>query len=182
MLNVLAGRLYGAKNLEYSANISLDGVPVNPLTDIKVRKQIAFVEQHDTLHIASTPREAIKFSARLRLSATTSEEELNSLTESTLKELGLEGCANTIVGGERLKGISGGERKRAAIGVELVTKVSISVYFPFSRMWIFIACSLILHPFWSPPLAAIIDIPGRTDKWLGQVRISCTITWKRTLQ
>ena len=111
--------------MKSSANITLDGVPVNPLTDIKVRKQIAFVEQHDTLHIAATPREAIKFSARLRLSATTSEEELNSLTESTLTELGLEGCANTIVGGEMLKGISGGERKRAAIGVELVTKVRI---------------------------------------------------------
>jgi len=86
------------------------------------------VEQRDTLHIAATTRESIKFSARLRLPSSTTEEELNQLTESTLQELGLEACADTIVGGEMLKGISGGERKRAAIGVELVTKVSFSMF------------------------------------------------------
>eukprot|EP00980_Cylindrotheca_fusiformis_P029250 scaffold22772_cov130-Cylindrotheca_fusiformis.AAC.2 len=41
-----------------------------------------------------------------------------------LKELGLESCADTYVGGALLKGISGGERKRTSIGVELVVKPS----------------------------------------------------------
>jgi ABC-type multidrug transport system ATPase subunit len=44
------------------------------------------------------------------------------LTTRMLKELGLTGCADTIVGGELIKGISGGERKRTSVGVELVTK------------------------------------------------------------
>jgi len=112
------------KTMDVTANIQLDGVPVNPVSDLKVRKQIAFVEQQDTLHIAATPREAIRFSARLRLPASTTTEELDTLTESTIAELGLESCADTIVGGEMLKGISGGERKRTSIGVELVTQVS----------------------------------------------------------
>jgi ABC-type lipopolysaccharide export system ATPase subunit len=130
----------------------MDGDIVYPENDMSVRKKIAFVEQHDTLFIAATPREAIRFSGRLRLPKTTTNEELETLTTNMLQELNLENCADTIIGGERLKGISGGERKvherfrgrapnlcdnsfflkpfflsgqRAAIGVELVTKPSI---------------------------------------------------------
>jgi ABC-type Na+ transport system ATPase subunit NatA len=126
----------------------MDGEIVHPDSDMSVRKKIAFVEQHDTLFIAATPREAIRFSGRLRLPKTTTDEELETLTTNMLRELNLEKCADTIVGGERLKGISGGERKvrerfrerlsrsfivftlflsiqRAAIGVELVTRPSI---------------------------------------------------------
>jgi ABC-type multidrug transport system ATPase subunit len=39
-----------------------------------------------------------------------------------LAELGLENCADTYVGGALLKGISGGERKRCSVGVELVVR------------------------------------------------------------
>lgn len=48
--------------------------------------------------------------------------ELDELTERMLQELGLTKCADTIVGGPLLKGISGGERKRTSVGVELVVK------------------------------------------------------------
>jgi ABC-type multidrug transport system ATPase subunit len=39
-----------------------------------------------------------------------------------VNELGLSSCADTIVGGPLIKGISGGERKRTSVGVELVVK------------------------------------------------------------
>jgi ABC-type multidrug transport system ATPase subunit len=39
-----------------------------------------------------------------------------------LEALGLSHCADTLVGGPLIKGISGGERKRTSVGVELVTK------------------------------------------------------------
>lgn len=42
-----------------------------------------------------------------------------------LSSLGLEHCADTYCGGALLKGISGGERKRTSVGVELVTKPSL---------------------------------------------------------
>ena len=42
-----------------------------------------------------------------------------------LTALGLKHCADTLVGGPLLKGISGGERKRTSIGVELVVKPSL---------------------------------------------------------
>jgi len=37
-------------------------------------------------------------------------------------ELGLDACADTMIGGHLIKGISGGERKRTSVGVELVVK------------------------------------------------------------
>ena len=42
-----------------------------------------------------------------------------------LDELKLTKCQNTKIGGELMKGVSGGERKRASIGVELITNPSL---------------------------------------------------------
>jgi ABC-type multidrug transport system ATPase subunit len=38
-----------------------------------------------------------------------------------LEKLNLTGCADVMIGGEMIKGISGGQRKRTSVGVELVT-------------------------------------------------------------
>ena len=94
-------------------------------TNIVVRKQIAFVAQDDSLSFTATPREAIRFSAKLRLPRITTDEEIEVLTDKMLSELGLNDCADTMIGGELIKGISGGERKRTSVGVELVTKPSL---------------------------------------------------------
>jgi ABC-type multidrug transport system ATPase subunit len=91
-------------------------------TKITVRKQIAFVAQDDSLQVTSTPRESIRFSAKLRLPRSTTDHQLDKLTQRMLDELGLAKCADTIVGGALIKGISGGERKRTSVGVELVVK------------------------------------------------------------
>lgn len=42
-----------------------------------------------------------------------------------LSDLGLQECSNTIVGNSLIRGISGGERKRTSIGVELLTNPSL---------------------------------------------------------
>jgi len=124
LLNILAGRTRTKGNLTVSADVRLDNFSVDP-TDVEVRKQIAFVAQDDSLNATSTPREAIRFSAKLRLPRTTTEEELDALTNRMLNALGLMNCAETYIGGPLIKGISGGERKRTSVGVELVTKPSL---------------------------------------------------------
>lgn len=121
MLNVLAGRTQSNGTLHVESDVRLDGIQVDA-TNIQVRQRIAFVAQDDSLPVTATPREAILFSAKLRLPASTSDTELMALTEGMLTELGLQGCADTIVGGALIKGISGGERKRTSVGVELVTQ------------------------------------------------------------
>jgi ABC-type multidrug transport system ATPase subunit len=102
----------------------MNRLKVNP-TNISERKNIAFVSQSDSLQPTSTTKEAIAFSAKLRLPRITTDAEIKDLTEKMIAELGLEDCADTMIGGELVKGISGGERKRVSIGVELVTKPSL---------------------------------------------------------
>ncbi|KAG7371928.1 ABC transporter [Nitzschia inconspicua] len=121
LLNILAGRAKTRGKVTISSDVRLNNFSVNP-TDISVRKHIAFVAQDDSLQVTSTPREAIYFSAKLRLPRNTPEENLQKLVRRMLTELGLENCADTYVGGALLKGISGGERKRCSVGVELVVR------------------------------------------------------------
>jgi ABC-type multidrug transport system ATPase subunit len=121
LLNVLAGRAASRGPIRIDSDVRLNNFAVDP-TDIKIRKHIAFVAQDDSLQVTSTPREAIYFSAKLRLPRSTPEANLRTLVEKMLKELGLMHCADTYVGGELIKGISGGERKRTSVGVELVVK------------------------------------------------------------
>jgi ABC-type multidrug transport system ATPase subunit len=50
---------------------------------------------------------------------------IHQKVETLISDLGLSQCANTIVGNALLRGISGGERKRTSIGVELLTNPSL---------------------------------------------------------
>ena len=73
-----------------------------------------------------TVREAILFSARLRLPATTPLDEKRKRVSQVIDLLRLNNCADTLIGSALAKGgISGGEKKRVAIGMELITNPSI---------------------------------------------------------
>lgn len=75
--------------------------------------------QDDILFRYFTVREAFTFAARLKLkcSEALQDRRINDL----IVELGLTECADTPIGDILKKTISGGERKRASIGVELIT-------------------------------------------------------------
>ncbi|KAL7517062.1 hypothetical protein ACHAWX_002016 [Stephanocyclus meneghinianus] len=124
LLNILSGRSRSTSSLSIESEIRMNEFKVDP-TDIEVRKQIAFVAQDDSLSFTATPREAIRFSAKLRLPRITTDDEIDDLADKMLAELGLSACADTMIGGALIKGISGGERKRTSVGVELVTKPSL---------------------------------------------------------
>lgn len=123
LLNVLSGRMSNATaNIKVQADtVTWNGRPLD-VTDLATRQTIAFVAQDDSLPVTSTPRESILFSARLRLDKDLTAAELEEITETMLRQLHLQSCADTFVGGALLKGISGGERKRTSVGVELVCK------------------------------------------------------------
>ena len=67
-----------------------------------------------------TVRENFAFSANLRLPRSVSKEEKNRRIEDTINELGLAHVADSKVGNEFIRGVSGGERKRTNIGMELI--------------------------------------------------------------
>jgi ABC-type multidrug transport system ATPase subunit len=81
------------------------------------------VQCSDFLYVLKvTPREAILFSAKLRLPKTMTDTQLDEVVTGMLDELNLMECSETMVGGALVKGLSGGERKRTSVGVELVTR------------------------------------------------------------
>lgn len=127
LLKVLTGRVGRAK-FDLEGQVKLDGRVVDP-TDIAVRREIAYVEQEVSIPVTSTPREAIRFSARLRLDRSTTAEAIEAITNEILAALSLEGCADTYIGGGVFMagGLSGGEKKRTQCGVELVTKPGIII-------------------------------------------------------
>ncbi len=65
--------------------------------------------------------ETLRYSAFLRLPGSVSREQKLKRVEDIITQLGLSECRDTRIGGETFKGVSGGERKRVAIGAELVT-------------------------------------------------------------
>lgn len=66
-----------------------------------------------------TVRECLEFAAKLKYKGT--HEEQMKRVQDIIDELRLNKCANTKIGGPLVKGVSGGERKRTSIGVELIT-------------------------------------------------------------
>ncbi|KAM6940436.1 broad substrate specificity ATP-binding cassette transporter ABCG2b isoform 2-T2 [Xenentodon cancila] len=73
-----------------------------------------------------TVRENLLFSANLRLNPKHhSSAEKHSRVNDIIKDLGLTDCADTKIGTEFLRGVSGGERKRCSIGMELITSPSL---------------------------------------------------------
>mmetsp|Transcript_5238 Transcript_5238/g.11658 ORF Transcript_5238/g.11658 Transcript_5238/m.11658 type:complete len:706 (+) Transcript_5238:148-2265(+) len=123
LLNVLAGRISGGKhgNVSITGRVLIAGRPVNPR---QFRSRIAYVMQKDEMLATATPREALQFSAALRLDHEESPS-TSMLIEELLGALGLLRCADTYIGNSVISGISGGQRKRTAIGVELITKPDI---------------------------------------------------------
>jgi ABC-type multidrug transport system ATPase subunit len=82
--------------------------------------------QDDALMATATPREALMFSANMRLPPTTDKKTLESLVDKLLDDLGLTECADVLIGGALIKGISGGQRKRTSVGVEVITDPAVS--------------------------------------------------------
>jgi len=85
------------------------------------RTQIGYVPQDDVMHAELTVFETLYFSAKLKLPSDTTEDELQNRVRSVIKSLELNGTENVLIGSADRKGVSGGQRKRVNIGIELLT-------------------------------------------------------------
>jgi len=115
-MNVLCGKAtYG----RMSGRIKVNGREAN-VSDIK--SVMGFVPQDDIVHEALTVREQIQFSAKLRGQVGMSEERIERITDDVLNVMQIDHIQNSIVGGVEQRGISGGQRKRVNIGLELAAE------------------------------------------------------------
>jgi ABC transport system ATP-binding/permease protein len=86
-----------------------------------LRGSIGYVPQDDIVHPELTVFEAVKYSARFRLPPDYEDDEIDRRVEETLRDLGLEAVRNLQIGKPEAKVLSGGQRKRVNIAMELVT-------------------------------------------------------------
>jgi len=123
LLNILAGRVRqgGRSSAVISGEIKVNGKAVQTSN---YQQLFGYVMQDDALLGTMTPREVLQFAARLRLSGHGAS--VDGLIDDLLRSMGLTKCADTLVGNELIKGISGGERKRTAVGAELITNPQIT--------------------------------------------------------
>ncbi|EDO42968.1 predicted protein [Nematostella vectensis] len=84
-----------------------------------------YVVQDDVVMGTLTIRENLNFSACLRLPRTLSKKDREQRVNETVRDLGLTEVADQKVGTEFIRGVSGGERKRTSIGMELITSPSV---------------------------------------------------------
>ena len=99
-----------------TGQVLIDGQP--QMQDFKYR--VGYVGQVDMLTEILTVRENLTFSANVRLPRNISREAKIASVDQVIKQLGLEKCAMSRVGTENRRGISGGERRRTNIGMELI--------------------------------------------------------------
>lgn len=69
-----------------------------------------------------TVRETLTYSALLRLPNSMSREEVKGIVEGTIMEMGLQDCADRQIGNWQMRGISGGEKKRVSIALEILIR------------------------------------------------------------
>lgn len=87
----------------------------------KYRKLVGFVPQEDVMLRELTVRDNIQFSARYRLPTKLSKAHIERKIDACINELGIPHVQHSVIGDERVRGVSGGQRKRVNIAIELVT-------------------------------------------------------------
>ncbi|XVF42970.1 hypothetical protein PTKIN_Ptkin02bG0002700 [Pterospermum kingtungense] len=117
LLTALGGRLPG----KISGTITYNGRPFCS----SMKRKTGFVAQDDVLYPHLTVLETLTYAAFLKLPKELTKEEKIEQAELIIVELGLTRCRNNVVGGPLLRGVSGGERKRVSIGLEMLVNPSL---------------------------------------------------------
>ncbi|MGW6009485.1 FHA domain-containing protein [Streptomyces sp. NPDC055210] len=86
----------------------------------ELRRRIGLVPQEDILHAQLTVRRALTYAAELRFPQDTAKAEREARVDEVIHELGLGQRA-----GQAIHSLSGGQRKRVSVALELLTKPSL---------------------------------------------------------
>ncbi|KAF8038066.1 hypothetical protein BT93_B0809 [Corymbia citriodora subsp. variegata] len=115
LLDALGGRL--SSSTQQTGEILING-----------RKQplsfgtSAYVTQDDTLITTLTVIEAVYYSAQLQLPESMLKSEKKERAEATIREMGLQDARDTRIGGGSTKGLSGGQKRRVSICIEILKR------------------------------------------------------------
>ncbi|KAL8690046.1 MAG: hypothetical protein Q9218_004415, partial [Villophora microphyllina] len=121
LLNSMANRLHDSLSTTYKRNGNMMINGAIPSADV-VRSVWSYVcQDDDALLPCLTVRENLQFAAALRLPTHFSKVEKRRCAELVLLKMGLRDCADNLVGNDLVKGISGGEKRRVTIAIQILT-------------------------------------------------------------
>ncbi|CAN6301320.1 unnamed protein product [Urochloa humidicola] len=114
LIDALANRIV-KESLHGSVTLNGESLDGNLLKVIS-----AYVMQDDLLYPMLTVEETLMFAAEFRLPRSLPTKEKKKRVQALIDQLGLRNAANTIIGDEGHRGVSGGERRRVSIGVDII--------------------------------------------------------------
>ena len=114
LVDALAGRI-ARESLR--GTVTLNG---EPLHGRRLRAISAHVMQDDLLYPMLTVRETLRFAAEFRLPRALPQDRKRARVDALIDQLGLSRSADTIIGDEGHRGVSGGERRRVSIGTDII--------------------------------------------------------------
>lgn len=120
LLNVLAGQLAASPRLHLTGQLYVNGSPF-----YMASPKIAFVRQEDLFFSQLTVRETLSLAVELQLSKVSNPDDREKYVNDLIFRLGLVSCAESIVGDAKVRGISGGEKKRLSVACEMIASPSV---------------------------------------------------------
>ena len=109
----------------------------------------AFIEQDTNFFPYMTVKETLDFRVELKLGRTVNKNDRDDIVKELMALLSLSKSANTIVGNTKVRGVSGGERKRLSIACEMIDSPPVIFLGVFFTSSIYRNCIFSISP-WFP--------------------------------
>lgn len=123
LLNFLSHRLHRLSKFKLDGQIMLN--EVQEISAHELARISSYVsQQDDTLISTLTVRETLYFQAKLRLPRH-EQKRIKPIVNTLIRRTGLIECADILIGSDLVKGISGGEKRRLSIAIQLLSKPKI---------------------------------------------------------
>ena len=123
LVHAIAGRVKENPNLYLQGHRYVNGHSV--VGDSMLPS--AFIQQETSFFEHMTVRETLQFRVELKLGRLASKSRRDEIVADLIEQVDLTKSADTIVGNGKVRGISGGERKRLSIAVEMIDSPSLIV-------------------------------------------------------
>ena len=104
--------------------VYMDGLSLYKHYDV-FRRAIGYVPQEDVMHRTLTVEEVLFYKARLDFPAEVGDDEIQARITTVLRQLDLEKQRDTLVGDAVRRGLSGGQRRRLNVAMELLGEPSL---------------------------------------------------------
>ncbi|RKP05994.1 ABC-2 type transporter-domain-containing protein [Thamnocephalis sphaerospora] len=116
---------------EVRGDVAYGGIPADEMAK-SYKGEIAYNQEDDIHYPTLTVKNTLEFVAKCRTPSTDIVTNpklfIQGIVKMVTSVLGLSHCLDTLVGNERVRGVSGGERKRVSIAEQIVTRASVGIW------------------------------------------------------